>query len=206
MPELPVSLPVIVLPNCNLFPKGLLPLYIFEPRYQAMLADALDGDRMFCVGTVDPDRGPEPGAPPVFPHSTAGLVRACVADADGTSHLILEGRKRVRFLDWDQRKPYWRARVATVPTRDDDPARAAALAGEAIRIVRGLIARGLEITEPLVGHLDALSSPADIADFIGYHFLPDPLERQPLLGMEDLAGRLGFVIARLGAITPERDA
>ena len=31
----------MTLPNATLFPQALLPLYIFEPRYRQMLADAL---------------------------------------------------------------------------------------------------------------------------------------------------------------------
>ncbi len=203
MPNLPDSLPVIVLEKCNVFPKGLLPLYIFEPRYREMLAEALAGDRMICVGTVDPNQLPELDAPPVFPTSTAGLIRACIENDDGTSHLILEGRKRVRFLDWDNSRPYWQAGIETLPTRDEDPLCSAKLAGKALELVRGFIARGLEINEPLVGHLDSLSTPEEIADFLAYHFLANPLDRQPLLGMTDLAERLEFLIARLGVLAPD---
>jgi Lon protease-like protein len=203
MPHLPDSLPVIILEKCNVFPKGLLPLYIFESRYQAMLTEALASHRMFCVATVNPDQLPELNAPPVFPHSTASLIRACIGNEDGTSHLILEGRKRVRFIDWDDSRPFWQARIETVPTRDDDPARTAELAGQALKLVRGFIARGLEINEPLVGHLDALSTPEDIADFLGYHFLANPMDRQPLLGMTSLTERLEFLITSLGALASE---
>lgn len=206
MLELPESLPVIVLERCNLFPQGLLPLHIFEPRYLAMLADVLDGGRLFSVGTIDPDQSPVSEAPPVFPYSTAGLVRACVGNADGTSHLILEGRTRVRFLDWDKSRPYWQARVEAVPARDDNPLRTANLAGQSLRLVRGFIERGLQINEPLVGHLDSLSSPEEIADFIAYHFLADPLDRQPLLGMRSLEERLEFLIASLGSLLPGSDS
>ena len=38
-------LPLFPLPSVVLFPGALLPLQIFEPRYRAMTADALEGDR-----------------------------------------------------------------------------------------------------------------------------------------------------------------
>ena len=53
-PELPDSIPVITLAQCNLLPHGLLPLFIFEPRYRNMLAHALNHDRCFCVATKLP--------------------------------------------------------------------------------------------------------------------------------------------------------
>ena len=37
------SVPLFPLPNVVLFPRAVLPLHIFEERYKAMTADALDG-------------------------------------------------------------------------------------------------------------------------------------------------------------------
>ncbi|MEM7147653.1 MAG: LON peptidase substrate-binding domain-containing protein, partial [Verrucomicrobiota bacterium] len=47
---LPSAAPVMILPDCNLLPHGFLPLFIFEPRYRAMLRDCLESDRLFCIG------------------------------------------------------------------------------------------------------------------------------------------------------------
>ena len=89
--DLPDALPVMVLGGCNLLPHGLLPLYIFEPRYRQMLEDTLAGDRLFAIGTVNPAGEPPSEEPEVFDHSCAGLIRACVGEEDGCSHLILQG-------------------------------------------------------------------------------------------------------------------
>src|SRR5438128_1642589 len=94
---LPDSVPVMPLPGAVLFPHALLPLYIFEPRYQEMLQHALEQHRIFCVTLIKPSC-PEWHAPEDFFHvATAGLIRACVGRDDGTSNLILQGLHRVRF-------------------------------------------------------------------------------------------------------------
>ena len=54
--ELPNEVPVMPLPGALLFPHALLPLHIFEPRYQEMLEHALREHRMFCVALVKPQR------------------------------------------------------------------------------------------------------------------------------------------------------
>ena len=95
---LPAELPVMVLPDCHLYPGCLLPLYIFEDRYRKMLAHALDSNRMFCIGNRE--GGSEDS--PVSRHSTAGLVRACVQQPDGTSHLLLLGLQRIELGEWVQ--------------------------------------------------------------------------------------------------------
>ena len=83
----------MTLPNATLFPQALLPLYIFEPRYRQMLADALHSHRMFSVAMQ------KPGSKRESPLTVAGLglIRVSVGHRDGTSHLILQGLARVEL-------------------------------------------------------------------------------------------------------------
>src|SRR2546430_9255362 len=83
----------MTLPDAILFPQALLPLYIFEPRYQRMLTDALGSHRMFSVALQKPGRARE------TPCAVAGLglIRASVARKDGTSNLVPPGIARVEL-------------------------------------------------------------------------------------------------------------
>ncbi len=50
----PAVIPVFPLPGALLLPRGQMPLNIFEPRYLAMIDDALrSGDRL--IGMIQPD-------------------------------------------------------------------------------------------------------------------------------------------------------
>jgi Lon protease-like protein len=72
---LPATIPLFPLPNVVLFPNVFLPLHIFEPRYRAMVADALDGDRLIGMVLLRPGwEGDYEGRPPVFPIGCAGLI------------------------------------------------------------------------------------------------------------------------------------
>lgn len=46
--------PVFPLPNVVLFPHQGIPLRIFEPRYRAMMADALRGERLIAMSLLKP--------------------------------------------------------------------------------------------------------------------------------------------------------
>ena len=52
--NLPPKAPIMVLPNATLFPHALLPLIIFESRYQEMLSWSLEHHRMFCIALMKP--------------------------------------------------------------------------------------------------------------------------------------------------------
>ena len=55
--DLPEVIPVFPLPGALLLPRGQMPLNIFEPRYLAMVDDALRyGHRL--IGMIQPDSGP----------------------------------------------------------------------------------------------------------------------------------------------------
>jgi len=96
--ELPATLPIFPLTGVLLLPRGKLPLNIFEPRYLAMVRDALAGDRM--IGMVQP-REDDPstltgGAPPdatpaLYPTGCAGRISAFSEAEEGRFHITLTG-------------------------------------------------------------------------------------------------------------------
>ncbi|MEY2584626.1 MAG: hypothetical protein QOD80_652, partial [Verrucomicrobiota bacterium] len=108
---LPDHVPVMPLPGALLFPNALLPLHIFEPRYQEMLELALREHRMFSVALIKPQRSQWKSTDDFFPVAGVGLIRACVGRGDGTSNLILQGLRRVRFSGFEQTAPFPVARI-----------------------------------------------------------------------------------------------
>src|SRR6059058_93533 len=115
---LPDQVPVMPLPGALLFPNALLPLHIFEPRYQDMLEHALREHRMFSVALIRPQRSQWKTIDDFFHVAGLGLIRACVGRGDGTSNLILQGLQRVRFTGFEQEKPFPIARIDAVESRD----------------------------------------------------------------------------------------
>jgi Lon protease-like protein len=107
--ELPPVVGAMVLPGGILYPGSMLPLFIFEPRYRLMLARALESHRVFAVAP-DSESGARPGI------GGAGLIRACVANEDGTSNLILQGVARVRFSNWSDKQAYPSATIEVLPS------------------------------------------------------------------------------------------
>jgi len=99
---LPDQVPVMPLPGALLFPHALLPLHIFEPRYQEMLEHALREQRMFSVALIKPQRSQWKSTDDFFHFAGVGLIRACVGRGDGTSNLILQGLSRARFIGFEQ--------------------------------------------------------------------------------------------------------
>jgi uncharacterized protein len=107
---LPEVLPIFPLTGTLLLPRGRLPLNIFEPRYLAMVRDALGAERL--IGMVQPsepqddNRGPRgagagPGGanPPVYPIGCAGRVTQFSETDDGRLMITLTGVSRFRIAE-----------------------------------------------------------------------------------------------------------
>ena len=192
----------MVLPGALLFPHALLPLHIFEPRYRAMLAHALAGDRMFCIALKKPGIGEVRGPDDFFQVSGLGLVRACVGNPDGTSNLILQGLARVRFTDYVQEKPFHIARLEPLITAGEaDSVEIEALGTKVIELCREFKERGVELPAPLEAHLLQLANVDFLADLVAAQpfFVSDPFARQQLLETPSLPSRLRLLIQHLHA-------
>ena len=88
--DLPEVLPVFPLEGVLLLPGGRLPLNIFEPRYLAMVRDAIAGDRL--IGMVQPsDDGAEQGSAPVYRTGCTGRIISFEETGDGRYLITLGG-------------------------------------------------------------------------------------------------------------------
>jgi len=98
---LPDTLPIFPLTGVLLLPRGRLPLNIFEPRYLAMIQDALKDERL--IGMVQPseaqddNRGGGALNPPVYPVGCAGRITAFTETDDGRNLVTLTGVSRFRI-------------------------------------------------------------------------------------------------------------
>ncbi|MFK7942329.1 MAG: LON peptidase substrate-binding domain-containing protein [Paracoccaceae bacterium] len=108
--DLPDTVPVFPLPGALLLPRGRLPLNIFEPRYLAMLDDALKTDHRL-IGMVQPyDDDKKP--PRLHTIGCAGRVTSLSETEDGRYLIVLSGIARFRIRgEEDGFTPYRRVNV-----------------------------------------------------------------------------------------------
>lgn len=200
--KVPREIPVMTLPNATLFPQALLPIYIFEPRYRKMLADALNGERMFAIAMLKPGSTRETP----LPIGGLGLVRVSVRHKDGTSHLILQGLTRVELGATVRYKPYRVQQIRPLQTPPCDNAAADVLLSKVRELLKQRIALGLPLppfasatasnatATEMLKYLDSIESPGRAADLVSCAVLPSASERQTILETVDVETRLRRLI------------
>ncbi|MDQ2868422.1 MAG: LON peptidase substrate-binding domain-containing protein [Verrucomicrobiota bacterium] len=185
------------LPGALLFPHALLPLYIFEPRYRAMLQHALAHERMFCVALIRPECEQWITELDFFDVATVGLVRACVGREDGTSHLILQGLQRVRFTAFERVHPFPIAQIDPLESEQTSSVEVEALGAKVLELYARLKTPGRQLPEKIDRYLSDLNDLEMLADLMTATFVSDPARRQQVLEQLDLGARLRLVIQYL---------
>jgi Lon protease-like protein len=88
--------PIFPLAGALLLPRSQLPLHIFEPRYRAMVADALAGDELIAM--IQPRGGAVGLQPaPLFEVGCLGRIVGSEALEGGRYNILLEGLRRFRI-------------------------------------------------------------------------------------------------------------
>jgi Lon protease-like protein len=123
--DLPDVIPVFPLAGALLLPRGQLPLNIFEPRYLAMVDDALrSGHRL--IGMIQPDAahpGPE-AKPNLYKVGCVGRLTQIAESGDGRYLIQLTGIARFRVTqEMSVMTPYRQCRVDYAPFVGDFTAR-----------------------------------------------------------------------------------
>lgn len=123
-PALPAEIPLFPLPETTLFPGVSRPLLIYEPRYRAMIADALKGDKIIGMVRLRPGFEKDyEGRPPIYAVGCAGRIEKYEQMPDGRYVILLQGLTAFRVLSENQRKPYRLGRVEAVPDRLEEQER-----------------------------------------------------------------------------------
>ena len=186
-------IPLFPLPEVVLLPETLLPLHIFEPRYRAMIADALAGDRVIGMAMMKPGWAAKPELPPIYPVGGAGEIVESEELSDGRYNIVLQGRFRYRVLREASADPYRTAQieeVASIPFSGPD---------EASRVIR-MAQRLFGAVRPEMDLLplpEEETSPERMASEIALRLRYSPAELQTILETDSIPNRFGSLIGRM---------
>ena len=192
---LPPTIPIFPLPNAVLFPNVFLPLHIFEPRYRAMVNDALSGDRIIGMVLLQPGHEAEyEGRPPIFPVGCAGVMTHAERLGDGRFNIVLRGIERFQVAGEDDSKPYRIAHVSALPESVPE-ADKAELRRHRHRL-EALLAAAMERSGSEPRFPPAVPD-EDLVNALAQYLELDPLERQALLEREGVLARCRALIELL---------
>jgi Lon protease-like protein len=197
--SLPTNLPVMTLPEMVFFPQALLPLHIFEPRYRLMLRDVLANNRIFAVVGLNEDLNEEPDQfEPPYRIATAGIVRVCQKNGNGTSNLLVQGLCRIELMHIVREEPYRRVEVRplvskAVPTGAD----ALRMKEKLVRLVALRQKLGAPVPPEIMELLRAVYDVENLVDLTAYNLCESAPVKQRLLETLDTKLRFDLLVQQM---------
>lgn len=180
-------LTIFPLTGAILFPGLQLPLHIFEPRYRAMVSDALARDRR--IGMIQPQR-PTEGAP-LFEVGCVGKIGEFEALDDGRYNLILEGESRFRILrELDVTTPFRQVEAELIADDDEEVLSSIERASFEREARRFADVQGYSVDWESVARLDDVSLIDGVSQIAPF----DPAAKQALLEARNLRERCELLV------------
>ena len=185
-------LSIFPLPGALLFPRAYLPLHIFEPRYRAMVSDALARDRRIAM--IQPRPGENSDKPELFDVGCVGKIAQIEALEDGRFNLVLEGVAHFRVLrELDAGTPFRQveADFDAFDDSDEQSALPSVVRADVEHEARAYAeANGFHVDWDSVGRLDDESLVNGIAQITPF----DVAAKQALLEAADVAERAELLV------------
>jgi len=180
--------PLFPLPDVVFFPKTLLPLHVYEPRYRALASEALEQDRIICTALLKPGwESDYYGSPEVYPVGCVGKIVQHQKLPDGRYNITLDGLAKVRIESSVQLTPYRLVRVS--PMEDDSTwARGENAGEEAAELVRLFreVHEGQAPPVLLAEMFGQNMTPESVLNTVALHLNAEPELKEQLLEMDSL--------------------
>ena len=187
-------IPLFPLPGVVLLPGTLLPLHIFEPRYRAMVADALAGSRTIGMAMLKAGWEMAEDNPAIHAIGGAGEIVESEELEDGRYNILLQGQFRYRIVREEAvETPY---RTASVEEIASIPFGSAEEAARVSRMAAGIFEK-IRLTLDLAPVPEGALSSERLASEMALRLRYTPEELQALLETDSLSSRFGALIGRM---------
>ena len=199
--------PLFPLPDVVFFPKTLLPLHVYEPRYRALASEALEQDGIICTALLKPGwESDYYGSPEVYPVGCVGKIVQHQKLPDGRYNITLDGIAKVSIESQVRLEPYRLVRVK--PMEDDSTwargRRAAEEAAELMRLFRQ-VHEGQAPSILLAEMLGQEMTPESILNTVALNLNAEPEVKEQLLEMDSLDQRYQAVLQILRNATKTQE-
>ena len=186
---------MIIVPvrDAVLFPGMVFPITVGRPRSVAAAQQAMREGRPIGIVMQRDAQIAEPTSADMHTVGTVANILRYVTAPDGSHHLICQGVQRFRTIEFLQEAPFLLARIHAI---EEPQTRSPEIEARFLNLKR-LSNEALELLPQapaeLVAAVQAVTSPAVLADLAAAHLDVEPREKQDILETLDLVPRMDKV-------------
>ncbi len=110
--EAPEILPILPLRNTVLFPGVVIPISVGRRKSLELVREAFQGDKLLGTVTQKDAQLDDPSITDVFQVGTVAQVLKILEMPDGSTSVIIQGKRRFKVQGYVQENPYFKAQVS----------------------------------------------------------------------------------------------
>ncbi|MFL5752933.1 MAG: endopeptidase La [Bacteroidia bacterium] len=197
--NVPDVLSILPLRNTVLFPGVVIPITVGRDKSISLIRDAYKGDKAVGVISQKNDTIEDPSPEDLNKIGTVAHIVKMLRMPDGSTTVIIQGKRRFVTKEYIQTEPYFKARISafheTRPDKDDKEFQAlvASLKDNAIQIIK----QSPHIPTEASFAITNIESPSFLINFISSNSNVPSAEKQKMLEIADLKERAEMVLAHL---------
>jgi ATP-dependent Lon protease len=195
----PEQLPILSLRNNVLFPGVVIPITVGRDKSIKLIQDAYKTDKIIGVVSQKDSALENPGFEDLFEVGTVAQIIKMLKMPDGSTTVIIQGKKRLKLISPIQEEPYLKAQIETF--LDDKPKkfdkRLVALFDTLKDMALKIIKQSPNIPSEASFAIKNIESSSFLVNFISSHMQAEIGEKQGLLEEVNLEARANILLKHL---------
>ncbi|MCB1367393.1 MAG: endopeptidase La [Rhodobacteraceae bacterium] len=189
--------PVLPLREIVVFPHMIVPLFVGREKSVRALEEVMGEDKEILLSSqIDPSID-DPTPDGIYRVGVLASVLQLLKLPDGTVKVLVEGRERVRILDYLDNEEFFEARIERLEEVTGDPMAVKALSRSVAKDFERYAKLNNNIPEEAVTSIAETTDAAKLADTVAGHLSVSVEEKQGLLEMLDLSARLEHIFGMM---------
>ncbi len=188
--QLSPSYPVLPLRDIVVFPHMIVPLFVGRERSVRALEEVMREDKQILLSSqIDPTQD-DPSTDGIYKAGVLANVLQLLKLPDGTVKVLVEGKSRVRIVEFIENDAYFEAECEPLTEMPGDPATVEALLRSVAEEFERYAKIKKNVPEEALAAVAESREPAKLADLVSGHLGIEVNQKQELLETLDVAERL----------------
>lgn len=202
------TFPVLPLRDIVVFPGMIVPLFVGREKSVKALEDVVREDKRILLVAQKNASQDDPGQGDIYEMGTVSSILQLLRLPDGTVKVLIEGLERAQISKFVDSKDFFKVEAEVVAEQDDRPSDTQALVRSLIAQFEQYVKLNKKIPPEILGSIEQIDNPGRLADTIASHLSIKLNEKQQILEVLSIAGRMERVYSlmesEIGVLNTER--
>jgi len=189
--------PILPLRDIVVFPNVIVPLYVGREKSVRALEEVAKGDRPILLATQKNATQDDPTPADIYEIGTLANVLQLLKMPDGTVKVLVEGTRRARITSYLPNDTFFEARAEILEEEVGDARETEALARTVVAQFEQYVKLNKKIPPEVLVSVNQIEEPSKLADTVSAHLALKIPEKQALLSITSVTGRLEKVFSHM---------